>query len=86
MLTYSEWKKAEKIGAVYEVSEPYLHARKWCVLVFIAPMKCAEYELDEIKEGLTEYLKELHKREREKVAFEEKITPAPAVAWHMSLS
>jgi hypothetical protein len=63
MLTYSEWKEAERQGLVEYVSEPYLRARKWHVTVLKVDSFCGEIELDDEREGLVEYLKELRTRE-----------------------
>ena len=68
MLTYSEWKDAEKRGTVQYVSEPYLRWRKWRVLVLKMGMFCTEFELDDEREGLTVYLQELRRQGTEKDA------------------
>ena len=59
MLTYSEWKNAERNGTVQYVSEPFLHFRKWHVTVYKMSMFCREFEIDDEREGLKEYLREL---------------------------
>jgi hypothetical protein len=59
MLTYSEWKDQERKGYVQFVSEPFFRARKWHVLVEKMPLNITEQELDDVREGLRIYLKEL---------------------------
>jgi hypothetical protein len=59
MLTYSEWKDQERKGYVQFVSESFFCARKWHVLVEKMPLNITEQELDDVREGLRIYLKEL---------------------------
>lgn len=59
MLAYSEWKAAEEKGIVHYVTEPYLRLGKWHVLVFKRPMDCAEFELEDEREGISVYLRDM---------------------------
>ena len=67
MLTYSEWKNAERDGTVQYVSEPFLRFRKWHVTVYKMSMFCEEFEIDDEREGLKEYLRELSMQQNPKV-------------------
>ena len=77
MLTYSEWKDAEKRGIVQYVSEPYLRARRWHVLVLKLSMFCSEFELDDEREGLAVYLQELRQQGTEKKTKKDARKPEP---------
>jgi hypothetical protein len=67
MLTYSEWKNAERNGTVQYVSEPYLRFRKWHVMVYNMSMFCGEFEIDDESEGIKIYLKEMQTEHKQKV-------------------